>query len=438
MHTKWFAAFLSFLMLFLLLLAGCDGTRRNDPEQTTGLEQEPSSLRSNPSETLPFSLKNPSAPKRISTRQAQLIFDSSSAKGEAKKIRYLSNFHEDLFCMSYAGLDGEQDSNITSFAIYDGKTQKATQVGQIANTTVSSGDAVFMDGRYFYTWYGSAGAGGADINNLIRIDTKDKKFSVVEKRKNATALINLSKLSATEFIGYVPRKEEDSIATEIEKYDGKTGKRKTILKNEFFYQEGEQNSKGTVLEVACAADGKIYGLGRQKKSGEDHCYIYTYDGNGKLLTQTEEAEIGKEIGNPLHMDIVGNLLIVKDYSNLRAALFLRQGAHYARLFGAEQYDFAGGLETIYDSAKTPYVYFQKNSLSWPEEAGKSVFYAVHTQTGEITRLQADIDPQYPFLDRIHMDENGNLLLIYLQKMNEQDFKAYQVSGEVLRSILAKS
>ena len=63
--------------------------------------------------------------------------------------------------MSYAGLDGEQDSNITSFAIYDGKTQKATQVGQIANTTASSGDAVFMDGRYFYTWYGSADAGGA-------------------------------------------------------------------------------------------------------------------------------------------------------------------------------------------------------------------------------------------------------------------------------------
>ena len=123
--------------------------------------------------------------------------------------------------MSYAGLDGEQDSNITSFAIYDGKTQKATQVGQIANTTASSGDAVFMDGRYFYTWYGSADAGGADINNLIRIDTKDKKFSVVAKRKNVAALINLSKLSATEFIGYVPRQEEDSIVTEIEKYDGK-------------------------------------------------------------------------------------------------------------------------------------------------------------------------------------------------------------------------
>ena len=138
-----------------------------------------------------------------------MLFDSSSAKGEAKKIRYLSNFCGDLFCMSYAGLDGEQDSNITSFAIYDGKTQKATQVGQIANTTASSGDAVFMDGRYFYTWYGSADAGGADINNLIRIDTKDKKFSVVAKRKNVAALINLSKLSATEFIGYVPRQEED-------------------------------------------------------------------------------------------------------------------------------------------------------------------------------------------------------------------------------------
>lgn len=107
-----------------------------------------------------------------------------------------------------------------------------------------------------------------DINNLIRIDTKDKKFSVVAKRKNVAALINLSKLSATEFIGYVPRQEEDSIVTEIEKYDGKTGQRKTILKNEFFYQGGEQNSRGTVLEVACAADGKIYGLGRQKKNGE--------------------------------------------------------------------------------------------------------------------------------------------------------------------------
>ena len=124
MHAKGLAAFLSFLMLFLLLLTGCGGTQRSDPEQTTGSEQEPSSLRSASSETLPFSLKNPSAPKRISNQQAQLLFDSSSAKGEAKKIRYLSNFCGDLFCMSYAGLDGEQDSNITSFAIYDGKRRR--------------------------------------------------------------------------------------------------------------------------------------------------------------------------------------------------------------------------------------------------------------------------------------------------------------------------
>lgn len=438
MHAKGLAAFLSFLMLFLLLLTGCCGTQRSDPEQTTGSEQEPSSLRSASSETLPFSLKNPSAPKRISNQQAQLLFDSSSAKGEAKKIRYLSNFCGDLFCMSYAGLDGEQDSNITSFAIYDGKTQKATQVGQIANTTASSGDAVFMDGRYFYTWYGSADAGGADINNLIRIDTKDKKFSVVAKRKNVAALINLSKLSATEFIGYVPRQEEDSIVTEIEKYDGKTGQRKTILKNEFFYQGGEQNSRGTVLEVACAADGKIYGLGRQKKNGEDHCYLYTYDGNGKLLSQTEEAEIGKEIGAPLHMDIVGNLLVVKDYSSLRASLFIRRGEHYELLFGTDQeYDFAGNLESLYNSEKTPYLYFQKNSLARSAEAGKPVIYAVHTQTGEITRLQMDSDSEYPFLDRINMDEGGNLLLLYRKDAYGQEFRAYRVDGSSLQKILSE-
>ena len=70
MHAKGLAAFLSFLMLFLLLLTGCGGTQRSDPEQTTGSEQEPSSLRSASSETLPFSLKNPSAPKRISNQQA--------------------------------------------------------------------------------------------------------------------------------------------------------------------------------------------------------------------------------------------------------------------------------------------------------------------------------------------------------------------------------
>ena len=57
MHAKGLAAFLSFLMLFLLLLTGCGGTQRSDPEQTTGSEQEPSSLRSASSETLPFSLK---------------------------------------------------------------------------------------------------------------------------------------------------------------------------------------------------------------------------------------------------------------------------------------------------------------------------------------------------------------------------------------------
>ena len=210
------------LALSFLLLTACNREEPGDSEQTTGAQEKPVSV-----ETTPFVLQNSKEPKRISAQQAQLIFDSSSAKGEAKKIRYLSNFCGDLFCTSYAGLDGEQDSNSSRFAVYDGQTQQMTAVGRIADTNVSSGDAVFMDGRYFYTWYGSADVDGTDINNLIRIDAKEKTFTVVEKRKNVTALINLSKLSATEFIGYVPHKEENSIVTEIEKYDGKT-RRSTV------------------------------------------------------------------------------------------------------------------------------------------------------------------------------------------------------------------
>lgn len=432
MRNKKIASILALALAFLLL-AACNRAGPDHPDQSTGAETQPPATVS-----AAFSLQNPKEPKRIAAKQARLVFDRAAAQGAAKNIRYLNHFSGDLFCTSYAGLDGEPDSSASRFAVYDGKTREMTPVGRIADTNVSSGDAVFMDGRYFYTWYGSADPGGSDINNLIRIDAKEKRFTVVEKRKNVTALINLSKLSATEFIGYVPSRTDDSVETEIEKYDGQTGKRKTILKNQFHYQEGEQNSRGTVLEVACAADGRIYGLGRQKMNGEDHCYLYTYDGSGKLLSQTEEPEIGKEIGSPLHMDMIGNLLVLTDYKSLRAALFLRQGAHYVRVFGAEQFDFAGGLETLYDSAKTPYIYFQKNSLDWPEEAGKSIFYAVHTQTGEITRLQADIDPQYPFLERIHMDEAGNLLLVYLQQMYGQDFRAYQVGGEALGRILAAS
>lgn len=432
MRNKKTASIFALALAFLLLTA-CNRAGPDHPYQPTESETKPATT-----ESVPFSLENPREPKRIADEEARLVFDRAAAQGMAKNIRYLSHFSGDLFCTSYAGMDGKPDSSASRFAVYDGKTREMTPVGRLADTNVSSGDAVFMDGRYFYTWYGSVDTDGAEINNLIRIDAKKKRFTVVEKRKNVTALINLSKLSATEFIGYIPSQAGDSVVTEIEKYDGRTGQRKTILKNEFFYQEGKQNSRGTVLEVACAADGRIYGLGRQKKNGADHCYLYTYDGSGKLLSQTEEPEIGKEIGSPLHMDMIGNLLVLTDYKSLRAALFLRQGAHYVRVFGAEQYDFAGGLESLYDSAKTPYLYFQKNSLSWPEEAGKSVFYAVHTQTGEITRLQAEIDPQYPFLERIHMDENGNLLLVYLQQMDGQDFRAYQVGGEALGRILAAS
>lgn len=432
MRNKKIASILA-LTIACLLLAACNRAEPDHPNQPTGVETQPTSI-----ESLPFSLENPKEPKRIAPQQAKLVFDRATAPGAAKNIRYLSHFSGDLFCTSYAGLDGEPDSNASRFAVYNGKTREMTPVGQIANTTASSGDAVFMDGRYFYTWYGSADAGGADINNLIRIDMKDKKFSVVAKRKNVAALINLSKLSATEFVGYVPSQAGDSIVTEIEKYDGQTGKRKTILKNQFSYRDGEQNSRGTVLEVACAADGKIYGLGRQKKNGEDHCYLYTYDGNGKLLSQTEEVEIGKEIGAPLHMDIVGNLLVVKDYSSLRASLFIRRGEHYELLFGTDQeYDFAGNLESLYNSEKTPYLYFQKNSLARSAEAGKPVIYAVHTQTGEITRLQMDSDSEYPFLDRINMDEGGNLLLLYRKDAYGQEFRAYRVDGSSLQKILSE-
>ena len=63
------------------------------------------------------------------------------------------------------------------------------------------------------------------------------------------------------------------------------------------------------------------------------------------------------------MDIVGNLLVVKDYSSARSLLFEGEG-HYELLFGTDQeYDFAGNLESLYNSEKTPYLYFQKNSLA---------------------------------------------------------------------------
>ena len=179
-------------------------------------------------------------------------------------------------------------------------------------------------------------------------------------------------------------------------------------------------------------------MGRQKKGGEDHCYLYTYDGNGKLLTQTEEPEINREILSPLNLYVVGNLLIVTDYQSLRASLFIQRGEHYELLFGMDQeYDFSGNLESLYNSEKTPHLYFQKNSLARSAEAGKSVIYAVHTQTGEITRLQMDSDSEYPFLDRINMDEGGNLLLLYRKDAYGQEFRAYRVDGSSLQKILSE-
>ena len=132
------------------------------------------------------------------------------------------------------------------------------------------------------------------------------------------------------------------------------------------------------------------------------------------------------------------MLVVKDYSSLRASLFIRRGEHYELLFGTDQeYDFAGNLESLYNSEKTPYLYFQKNSLARSAEAGKPVIYAVHTQTGEITRLQMDSDSEYPFLDRINMDEGGNLLLLYRKDAYGQEFRAYRVDGSSLQKILSE-
>ena len=139
------------------------------------------------------------------------------------------------------------------------------------------------------------------------------------------------------------------------------------------------------------------------------------------------------------MDIVGNLLVVKDYSSLRASLFIRRGEHYELLFGTDQeYDFAGNLESLYNSEKNALsVFSKKNSLARSAEAGKPVIYAVHTQTGEITRLQMDSDSEYPFLDRINMDEGGNLLLLYRKDAYGQEFRAYRVDGSSLQKILSE-
>lgn len=430
---------LLFVILFSLLLSSCDKPFITPDDQT----QAPPESRA---DTQPYREENFSEPfpiaseKKIELPQASLVFDRANARKGAEKsqkIEYIRPFLGDTFFVEYSGQIGDGYDGSGKYGIYTSNNKAFNLVGKLNNSTVSSGDCVIMHGRYFYTWYGSADADGADINNLIRIDAQEKQFTIVEKRKNVSMLINLSKLSEMEFIGYVPSQQGDSVVTEIEKYDGKTGKRKTILQNQFFYQEGEPDSRGLVLEAVCAADGFIYGLGRQRKSGDTHCYLYTYDGNGKLLSQREEVQINNGILEPMALYAAGSLLVVKDYATLRDSLFYRENGHYREVFDMQSnFLFAGNMENIWNSKKTPYLYFQHydSRQDW-SEIGKPVIYAANTETGAVTRLDIRTDEAYPYLKGMSMDESGNLALTFLKKEMDPDIRVYAISAATLRQVI---
>ncbi len=110
----------------------------------------------------------------------------------------------------------------------------------------------------------TASSGGCGFQDVVAKRRRRKRWA---KRKNVAALINLSKLSATEFIGYVPRQEEDSIVTEIEKYDGKTGQRKTILKNEFFYQGASRTAGARFSRLPAPLTARSMAWAGRKKTG---------------------------------------------------------------------------------------------------------------------------------------------------------------------------
>ena len=391
----------------------------------------------------------------VKPSDTQLVFDNHASQGDAKFLNSVYPFSNKTGFVSYSGkLPGDETySNVYYFGTYNMDTKELIEAGKYNSWLYASEDGeIIMNDRYLYVWgsfRADEGTIGSQIN-LIRVDMLEKKTEVLDTiNDNTSSIPNMSKLSENELISIIVRHRDVDIVegvtaytTQIVKHNSITGEAKTIIENKYSYTEGDTDSDGILLESVCAIDGKVYAVARQKVKGEWKYYFDTYDDQGILLSRIDAPALEHSMKNnpAFSLYVVGNYFTITTTSMGKQAMYRINGDQIEVFIEHEQKMLFPNMSNLYSSENTPYVYYGMNVYAYSEfyqEMKENIpVYALKIDTGEIKTIKIDeIDQERPHLNRLYVDEIGNLVIVLTE--NKLDFlsREYFISSEALLKLL---
>lgn len=369
----------------------------------------------------------------LSKEQAELIFDSTNKKESAPQ--YFDDFDHFSGRVGYCVYSEQAGYHVPfCWGLYDFETGELEKSGEVKDFVVASGHDVIMQGRYNFFWYSN----GTE-NCFARLDYDKKKIEVLDKETKSRPLIYLNKISEDEFISFSSWREGEEEISLVEKCDI-NGNRTPIIEERYRNVEEEPNSTGNCLEQVCAKDGIIYGVGREKIDREYRCFFYQYDTDGNLLSKTEAPQLNEMLKDtiPLEISVFKNYMLVRDF-NMQQALYHISGDKIEVVVDkTEGYHFPLYLWDYYDSDKISYLcYGRAGGNQLTKDTKETAFYVLDRHSGVTTKIQVDIDPEFPYFGYLMMDQDNNFVLT-MEKEKSDYLRKYFISKETLDSLVKQA
>lgn len=409
---------LSLILVFSTVLTffGCYG--ENEPES-----QNPSGDSNNPKQA------------EISAEDVRPVLDGYFNIEGVKPNNLLPvKFDKNTAFIDYSVGNGENRKDFINHSACDFETGEVTTIGKTEHTTASSSKDVIMDG-VLYSWINVLTEEGQEINKLVKCDSNKKEYKDIEGKALSRRLLALDKVNENEFISSVRYGKAGKTTTVIDIYNVKTNEKRNLLTLNFEDDADKPNSTGMTLETVCVADGKIYGIGRERANDEYTCYLYIFGLDGKLQKKIAAPDVMEGIGftTALHLYVVGDYFALANY-NVQWSLYKIENDEISCVMPCgDDYRFALGMENLNDSSKSLYFYYYP--ISDFENNKTSYFYAFDTRNGQTTKINAPIDAEHPTMNYLATDENGNLIMCLDKDFAKFQTKYYYISRETIENAI---
>ena len=285
--------------------------------------------------------------------------------------------------------------------------------------SVAAGSSIILKNRFIYEWksYTSEfSESTAHDVKLTRIDGETGEVLVIDEIEQNNPFIYLCKINDSSFLSYSiskgPSERTDYATVTVATLYNTEGEKKEIINETYENDASWTDSEGILIERFAAKDGKLYGLGRRRISGEYRFFLYCYDLNGKLIDTKPLENFEKVIDYEqlVEFNLVGDYIVFRTYESLSTYICKIEDSEIEVVMkGAD-----GAIHyTVFDN----YIFFIESNVDvYTADVTNKLcpLYVIDVANERINKINFSVSLGSPYFVGLKSLSNGDIVFTYCE------------------------